>query len=110
MPRRCRAARGDFTTEEPLMAMAIYAKKIHCPNCHYEGKARVLGSGCGLWLTWLAVLTAAIAFSWLIIPPIICILMFLWLLFKPAKQTCRICGNPNVIPVRQWREAHQKMA
>ena len=36
------------------MAFALWAKQIKCPNCKYEGKASVQGSGCGLWLLFLA--------------------------------------------------------
>jgi hypothetical protein len=86
------------------MAFTLGAKKIHCPNCHYEGKAKVLGSGCGLWLVWLVSVACAIAFFWLIVPPIICVLLFFWLLLKSARQVCKVCGNQNVVPLAHWRK------
>ena len=86
------------------MAFAISTKSIHCPNCAYEGKAKIQGSGCGWWLLWLVSLLCGILFFSLIIPPIICGLMFLWLALKPAGQVCRVCGNSNVIPLSHWRK------
>jgi hypothetical protein len=86
------------------MAFAISSKKVHCPNCHYEGRAKVHGAGCGMWLLWLVSLAFGVVFVWLVLPPIICILMFFWLLLKPAKQTCKKCGFLNPIPISQWRK------
>lgn len=37
------------------MAFAFYAKEIKCPNCSYEGRAEVKGTGYGLWLLFLVV-------------------------------------------------------
>lgn len=62
------------TTAEPLdegevinMAFALWAKQIKCSNCNYQGKAEVLGSGCGLWLTFLALFIVSFWFlPWMV--------------------------------------------
>lgn len=77
------------------MAFVLHAKEIKCPNCFYEGKAQVKGTGCGLWLLFLTILIVSFVFiPLLVIVP----LMFLWLLFKPAEQICPRCKYPHPIP------------
>lgn len=84
------------------MAIALYAKDIYCSNCKYAGSARVLGTGCGLWLLWLATLGVSVVF-----PPLLLVsaLMLLWLVFKPAKQVCPECGNAFVMSRTQAKRA-----
>jgi hypothetical protein len=77
------------------MAFALFVKQIKCPNCNYEGKASVQGSGCGLWLLFLVLFFV----SFLIWPLfIVAAIMFLWLIFKQAKQICPNCKFENPIP------------
>lgn len=77
------------------MAFALRAKQITCPNCKYEGKAEVKGTGCGLWLTFVVLFLVSFGFWPLFVAtgP-----MFLWLLFKPAQQVCRKCKFGNPVP------------
>jgi rubredoxin len=77
------------------MAFALWPKSIRCPNCQFQGRARVKGSGCGLWLLWL-VLGLVSLFFWLLL--LVVGPMFLWLLLKPAKQVCPKCGFEHPIP------------
>jgi len=77
------------------MAFALWAKQVRCPNCKYEGRAQIRGSGCGHWLLCLFVLFISILFWPLLI---VAGLMFLWLLLKPADQICPKCKFANPIP------------
>ena len=77
------------------MAFALWAKQIRCPNCGYEGRAQIKGSGCGLWLLFLALFLVSFLFWPLFI---VAGIMFLWLLFKPADQICPKCKFANPIP------------
>lgn len=80
------------------MAFAISAKRIHCPNCNYEGKARMKGSGCGLGLLWLVLVFVSFAFWPLFIAAG---LMLMWLVFKPADQVCPKCGWEHPVPLKK---------
>ena len=78
------------------MAFALFAKKVKCPNCGYEGKAMIKGAGCGMWLVFLALLVASFVFWPLFI---VAGLMFLWLAFKPADQVCPKCKWDHPVPI-----------
>ncbi len=78
------------------MAFALWRKRIRCTNCGYEGKASVQGTGCGWWLALLTVFIVAFLFWPLFI---VAVLMFLWLVFKPANQICPKCKFPNPVPM-----------
>ncbi|WP_027355107.1 LITAF-like zinc ribbon domain-containing protein [Desulfosarcina sp. BuS5] len=77
------------------MAFALWRKQIKCPNCQYEGKAQIKGSGCGLWLVFLVLFSISFLFWPLFI---VAGIMFLWLLLKPADQICPKCKYVNPIP------------
>lgn len=77
------------------MAFALWPKQIRCPNCNYEGKAQVVGTGCGMWLVFLVVFIVSF-FLWPLF--IVAGIMFLWLLLKPANQICPKCKFANPIP------------
>ena len=77
------------------MAFALWAKKIRCPNCGFEGKAQVRGTGCGLWLIFLALVLVAFLFWPLFI---VAGIMFLWLVLKPADQICPKCKFGHPVP------------
>lgn len=77
------------------MAFALWPKQIKCPNCQYEGKAKIKGSGCGLWLLFLVLFFISFLFWPLFI---VAGIMFLWLLLKPADQICPKCNYANPIP------------
>ncbi len=76
------------------MAFTLWPKTIKCPNCFYEGKAEVEGTGCGSWLLLLVMLIVSFNFTplFIVIP-----FMFFWLLLKPAKQICPRCKYPYPI-------------
>jgi len=76
------------------MAFALWPKQIRCPNCNYEGKAQVKGTGCGLWLLFLAAFFISFLFWPLFI---VAGIMFFWLLLKPADQICPKCKFANPI-------------
>ncbi len=77
------------------MAFALWPKRIHCPNCDYEGKARVVGTGCSLWLLFLFVVIVSFY-----LPPlvIIAVIMLPWLMLKPADQICPRCKFAHPVP------------
>lgn len=77
------------------MAFALWPKQIKCPNCQYEGKAKIKGAGCGLWLLFLVLFFISFLFWPLFI---VAGIMFLWLLLKPADQICPKCKYANPIP------------
>lgn len=80
------------------MAFTLYTKQIRCPNCNYEGKAQIQGTGCGLWLIFLGLFLI----SFLIWPLfLVAGLMFIWLVFKPAKQICPQCKFENPILIER---------
>ncbi len=83
------------------MAFALSAKQIDCPNCGFEGRAKVLGSASGV-LVWLVVSAIGLVF-W----PLLIIggIGLLWAAMKPAKQICPNCEHPHPIPkpMPRWR-------
>ena len=82
------------------MAFALRSKSIYCPNCNYEGKAKVIGTGCAGWIVFVALFIISL-FFWPFF--IITFLTFLYLMFKPAKQICPKCSFENPIPIAQWQ-------
>ena len=80
--------------------IALGAPKVHCPNCGYEGRARVVGRGCGMWLLWLALLVVSFFFLPLFL---VTVPMFFWLAFS-TRTICRACSNPHVVRLRRWRK------
>lgn len=77
------------------MSFALWAKQIRCPNCGYEGRAKVVGTGCGLWLVFLTIFIVSFFFLPLLI---VAGIMFFWLLLKPASQICPKCKFANPAP------------
>ena len=77
------------------MAFAFKVKEVRCPNCNYEGKAQIKGSGGGLVILFLILFFVSFLF-----PPLFIVagIMFLWLLLKQAKQICPKCKFENPIP------------
>lgn len=83
-----------------MVAPQVRPNTIRCPNCRYEGRPRMVGAGCGMWLLWLVSVCFAIMFFCMIIPPFISFCMFIWLLSKPAQRVCMACGYPHVVVLR----------
>ena len=83
------------------MAFALWPQQIHCPNCGYEGRAKVKGTGCVAWLVLLGLFIVSF-FFWPFF--IITGLVFLVILFMPAKQICPVCKHPNPIPLKHYRK------
>ncbi|MDP6460151.1 MAG: hypothetical protein QF819_00645 [Gemmatimonadota bacterium] len=77
------------------MALFFGASPVRCPNCEYEGPARLRGPGCGLWLLLLTVFLVSFSF-----PPLFLVffLMGMWLLLKRPSPVCRKCGYEHPIP------------
>jgi LITAF-like zinc ribbon domain len=87
------------------MSMAFYRHRIHCPQCHYEGNAKVKGTGGGLALFGLAVLILGYWFPPLII---VSVLFFLVAIFKPAKQICPECKWAYPVPRTHWEQRNDE--
>jgi hypothetical protein len=68
------------------MAFALFPKEIYCSNCKYAGSARVIGTGCGLWLLWLATAVITVFFIPLVI---VSAPMLLWLVSSPRNKFAR---------------------
>lgn len=77
------------------MAFVLKVKEIRCPNCNYEGKAQIKGSGGGLVILFLILFFVSFLF-W----PLFFVagIMLLWLVLKPANQICPKCKFENPIP------------
>ncbi len=73
---------------EVTVSIALYRKTIHCPQCHYEGTAKVKGTGGGLALFGVIALIIGIYFWPLII---VAVLLFIVAIVRPAKQICPKC-------------------
>ena len=89
------------------MSIAISRKSIHCPNCNYEGKAKIKGTGGGLALIGLISLIIGF-FFWPLI--IIAVILFLVAILRPAKQICPECKLEHPIPLAQWKKNNSKAA
>ena len=87
------------------MAFALYARKIHCPNCDYDGKAEVLPSSYRELIGFLILFIASF-FLW----PLIFVIgiLFFWIMLKPAKQICPTCKFETPIPIEQWQKTKGK--
>lgn len=70
------------------MSIALYRKTIHCPQCHFEGSAKVKGTGGGLALLGLIVLIIGF-FFWPLL--IVSVVLFIAAIVRPAKQICPKC-------------------
>ena len=85
------------------MSIALAAKQVHCPNCHHEGKAKIQGTGGAAWV--VSVLFGIIGlFFWPLIP--IAIIVFIYAVFKPAKQICSKCKWEHPVPLDQWKQTN----
>ena len=83
------------------MSIALYRKAIHCPQCHYEGSAKVKGTGAGIALLGLITLIFGFYFWPLII---ISIILFGVAILRPAKQICPKCSWEYPISNAQRQE------
>jgi len=82
------------------MSYRWWPRKIHCPNCDYEGRARLKGSGCLGWIAWLALFFISFHFWPLFI---VTALLSLYLLVKPPKQICPKCSWEFPIPLSSYK-------
>jgi hypothetical protein len=83
------------------MSTGWWPKKIHCPNCNYDGYARLKGAGCLNWITLLGLLFVSFLFWPLFI---ITTFLFLYLLLKPSRQNCPKCGWKFPIPSSHYKQ------
>lgn len=82
------------------MSFVVAVKDIHCPNCHFKGKAK-LKSTAGLgWILFLILFIVSF-FFWPLF--FVTAILFFALLFKPALQICPKCNWANPIPLEQWQ-------
>ena len=90
------------------MSVALYRKTIHCPQCHYEGSAKVKGTGGGLALFGLIVLILGFYFWPLMF---IAVILFIAAILRPAKQICPKCRWEYPLPrsQRQDQMDHEKV-
>lgn len=75
---------------------------IGCPNCKFEGKPNRTTVNTALF--WGSFLFGALGLVFYLPLFLICALVFLWLVFRPAKQSCPTCGFAYVIPIEHWRK------
>ena len=88
------------------MSLAFCSKKIHCTNCHYEGKERIRGAGTGATLVLVLMLTASF-FYWPLF--VLAAGVFVWIVCTPACSICPRCGWGHPVPVEQY-EQHKELA
>ena len=84
------------------MAIALARKKIHCPNCQFEGKALVKGAGAGLLILFCILFVISIFFWPLFIATGLVLVI---MVFKPAPQISPKCKFENPIPLKQWQQS-----
>jgi DNA-directed RNA polymerase subunit RPC12/RpoP len=90
------------------MSIALYRKTIHCPQCHYEGSAKVKGTGWGLALFGFIVLICGFYFWPLFL---VAVLLFIVAILRPAKQICPKCKWEYPLPRSQYeQQAEQEKA
>jgi len=82
------------------MSFALKTKQIRCPNCNYEGKAKIKDVGGGPVIILLILFFISL-FFWPFF--IITGIMFLAMIFMPAKQICPKCKFANPVPVNNQR-------
>ena len=87
------------------MSTGWWPRKIHCPNCHYEGQARLKGTGCLSWIVFLALFFVSFLFGPLFI---VTALLFLYFLLKPSNQICPKCGWEFPIPTNRKRKTSDR--
>ena len=78
------------------MSIALWTKNIRCPNCKFEGKAKVKGTGGWLFLIAIILFLIGIVF-WLLL--ILVPILILIAIFRPAKQICPNCKWEHPIPL-----------
>lgn len=90
------------------MSVALYRKTIHCPQCHYEGSAKVKGTGGGLALFGVIALILGFHFWPLLV---VAVLLFVVAIVRPAKQICPKCRweYPVSRSQRQEQAEHEKV-
>ena len=71
------------------MSTGWWPREIHCPNCHYEGRARLKEIGCLGWIILLALFFVSFL-CWPLF--IVTGLLSLYFLFKPSRLICPKCG------------------
>lgn len=89
------------------MAFALSRKDIHCPNCHFEGVAKITSSGGGLALSIIAAIFLIVGLFVALAFVIIAIFLFIIAAFMPAKHICPKCQWHHPIPLKQWRMQQQ---
>jgi len=78
------------------MSIAFARKIIYCPNCDYEGKAKIKGTGGGPALFGLISIVVGIIFWPLLI---VGIFLFIIAIFRPADQICPKCKWSHPAPL-----------
>ena len=77
------------------MSIAISRKKVHCTNCNYDGKSKVVGTGAAYYLIGIILfLFGFYVLPFFFIGP----LFFLIGVVKPANHICPICKWENTVP------------
>jgi hypothetical protein len=79
--------------------------QIHCPNCHYEGKAKEKHDGC-LQLVLLGILTL-LSF---VFPPLFLLVIILLVVFvvRGSNKICPKCKWDHPIPLKHYRAQQAK--
>lgn len=78
------------------MSAGWWPKKIHCPNCNYEGRTKLKGKGCLIWIILLLAFLISFLYWPLFLPTV---LLFLWLFLRPPKQVCPVCSWEHPTPL-----------
>jgi ssDNA-binding Zn-finger/Zn-ribbon topoisomerase 1 len=71
------------------MSMAMLKKLIHCPNCGYDGKSKIQGTG-GLPALFGLISVIIGVYFWPLI--IVGIILFFVAVFRPANHVCPTCN------------------
>ena len=94
------------------MGFVPWRKRIHCPNCGYEGRVRLknahpgwaMAAFLGLLLVSLLVFIGFFLVGFPGRGMIFVGLMLLWFILNPVRAICPVCKSQKAIPLARWRE------
>lgn len=79
------------------MRLPFSRPTVHCPNCEYQGRAKVKGAG-GHLLAIGALFIVGLFFWPLLLAALV---YFLMILIRPAGLYCPDCRHPHPVPLKK---------
>jgi rubredoxin len=82
------------------MSFALARKEVHCPNCSFDSKSKIKGTGGGLGFAGFALVIVSFFAMWPL--GLLGMIMMLVAIFRPATHICPSCGWEYPIPADEW--------